>query len=149
MYMIYGAPMDVAFWLSQSSLFRRCSFIYGLKEDRCCLIQQILLLTSCFPNRCIQLEFCHSKIRAVIIPKKNLPGLIQKWGRVIIGVKSPHLIQSKLKNYIWISAHVFSKEKNITRRMYEFCGQYARSNWLTWISRAMPRLSRMRSLNRW
>lgn len=72
MYMIYGAPMDVAFWLSQSSLFRRCSFIYGLKEDWCCLIQQILLLTSYFPNRyIIQLEFCHSKIRAVIIPKKK------------------------------------------------------------------------------
>lgn len=35
-------------------------------------VQQILLLTSCFPNRyIIQLEFCHSKIRAVIIPKKK------------------------------------------------------------------------------
>ena len=112
--MIYGAPIDVAFRLSQSSLFRRCNFIYGLKEDRCCLIQQILLLTSCFPNRyIIQLEFCHSTIRAVIIPKKNLPGLIQKWGRVIIGVKSPHLIQSKLKIIFELQPILFPKKKTL------------------------------------
>lgn len=75
-------------------------------------VQQILLLTSCFPNRyIIQLEFCHSKIRAVIIPK-NLPGLIQKWGRVIIGVKSPHLIQSKLKIIFEFQPMLFPKKKH-------------------------------------
>jgi len=50
----------------------------------------------------LQLKFCHSKLRAVFgfskcaynyySEKKNLPGLIQKWGRVLIGVKSPHLL---------------------------------------------------------
>lgn len=157
MYMIYGGLMDVAIWLSQSSSFRRCRFVHGLTEHGCCysgslvnvMFPKLLHYNLNFVTLSFALCLGFQNAHIIIIPKKkNLPGLIQKWGRVLIGVKSPTFYSVNL-NFIWITYHAFPKEKQ-----YPLNFMNSVSNTFVWIgllefTRAMPRLSRIRSLNRW